>query len=831
MTPDAYIALRDELRVQLEKVLTFGNLPVDLTRNLESVKRRLTNSAFSIALIGTPESGTSTTFNAICDGREISPRGCGIRRSACKLSAKSLSDAEAEEYALLEWKREEELLLTVISLIAPRLRQKVPDRFSSMCECEMIHDLRLSNRDDVILIRSCLDEEWSKYKEDPCDYDSEDTDRVSRLFMSRLIVEFCGAQEYLNVIDSDATSPHGNVADHFCTKIRIHDLEQYAVFPLKWAECWAKGDANSFSANEAAFALLKGITCYLHSATLARLGCEITECPALFNSDSSTKITEDAMRSADLILYIATGHRIMSNYDLQVLKAIKRAGQEHKLLIAVNTQIQRERFLSTIATADVAFLREAGFGGFDMDSLFVYNSLLGLCAKNGRAIKNDTFEQVSAERFVRVARACDDSYPDDVTSLWPMVVEDSLCCYLSRDEFAENKDSYIADVTALGELSGLNKIFDAIEDRIVQKKAGGLLVSGGSKRIDAAMEALECELDTEERMAPKTADAISAKSEVLETVSSKLKTILDPQLARPVTHDLFDRVILASIDDIADDLAERCANNLVILWDIFKSLLSKDAKKCALKSWLKPLVKDTVAKILSPALKGWISNVKSGDNIVWQTTLGVQRKNIVDSMHQICEAAGLGESSCLYGCPEDIAFRSDRGYASQDAMNHAAESIVANVTDFLLARAFPSVLNNMPTILVALSRMLVQVPIVDPISGIKNKLKLRFRAELAASFASSDAKEKLLDDCRKLILGMQKHLCDELEYTANSICANYSRRTRVGTTMSANSSIDRHNISGRTVRLKNEFIKPIRAWCRSFEKKVEAKLTNEAKSI
>ena len=56
---------------------------------------------FEIALVGDFQCGKSTFFNALCNGREIAPRGCGIKTSGCAVSVSVL--ARGKEYAELEW--------------------------------------------------------------------------------------------------------------------------------------------------------------------------------------------------------------------------------------------------------------------------------------------------------------------------------------------------------------------------------------------------------------------------------------------------------------------------------------------------------------------------------------------------------------------------------------------------------------------------------------------------------------------------------------------------------------------------------------------------------
>ena len=119
MTPENYSARRDELLSELQEILKIEGLPDKTAKELKAVSRKLVSNVFNIVLIGEFQGGKSTTFNSICDGREISPRGAMIKTSACKISAQNLPDPDAAEYAILEWKQESELIETIRKIIAP----------------------------------------------------------------------------------------------------------------------------------------------------------------------------------------------------------------------------------------------------------------------------------------------------------------------------------------------------------------------------------------------------------------------------------------------------------------------------------------------------------------------------------------------------------------------------------------------------------------------------------------------------------------------------------------------------------------------------------------
>ena len=63
--------------------------------------------SFEIALVGDFQCGKSTFFDALCSGRDIAPRGGGVKTSACAVSV-CVSNG-AHEYAEIEWYSPDEL--------------------------------------------------------------------------------------------------------------------------------------------------------------------------------------------------------------------------------------------------------------------------------------------------------------------------------------------------------------------------------------------------------------------------------------------------------------------------------------------------------------------------------------------------------------------------------------------------------------------------------------------------------------------------------------------------------------------------------------------------
>ena len=80
--------------------------------NYENPADKLKADTYTLVLIGAFQSGKSTLFNYLCDGRELSPvgpGGGGIRTSGCQVTAHSIKEGEKER-AEITWRSPAELL-------------------------------------------------------------------------------------------------------------------------------------------------------------------------------------------------------------------------------------------------------------------------------------------------------------------------------------------------------------------------------------------------------------------------------------------------------------------------------------------------------------------------------------------------------------------------------------------------------------------------------------------------------------------------------------------------------------------------------------------------
>ena len=80
MDARTYEQRRDELVRLIDKALALGAIPAKTGAALGAVRRKVYENQFRIVLVSGFECGKSTTFNLLCGGQEISPRGAQLIR-------------------------------------------------------------------------------------------------------------------------------------------------------------------------------------------------------------------------------------------------------------------------------------------------------------------------------------------------------------------------------------------------------------------------------------------------------------------------------------------------------------------------------------------------------------------------------------------------------------------------------------------------------------------------------------------------------------------------------------------------------------------------------
>ncbi len=177
ISPEVYTQKRNELIELINKIVEINGIDSAEKEKFITTQNKLRENQFNITLIGEYQGGKSTLFNALCDGREISPRGANTKTSAICITATNIANKNEQEYAIVEWKTDKNLLDTIA--IAPLLGKISAEQFGvKLKENEKFNFSKYFNFNDTrhikILLNSLDELEKEQKKITPSNREEDD---------------------------------------------------------------------------------------------------------------------------------------------------------------------------------------------------------------------------------------------------------------------------------------------------------------------------------------------------------------------------------------------------------------------------------------------------------------------------------------------------------------------------------------------------------------------------------------------------------------------------------------------------------------------------------
>lgn len=606
-----YTSRRDSLLHIIDKVLALDELSEKEREYFNAVKRRLVSDAFSIVLIGEFQGGKSTTFNALCDGREISPRGAMLKTSAISITATNLADLAADEYAEIEWKTPRQLLET-IDFVATMLTPG--DLGVEVAEGESFDPadhFDFDNPAHVGKVQEIIERIEAGIKPE------ERIDLQEQLRVGKLIVAFYGNAHIAALRRRD--------------RYTVADVAAFATFPRRWNRRWRESRPawEIFSPQESVFAFVSGVHVFIHSVELMKLGCSVTDAPGLFASKYDTAVAMNAMASANAVLYLLGGETAMGQSDERALTALaSRKELRDKTFFALNrkkTAIVTENILD----ADTDRISEIFHRDVEVRE---YHSLLFLLAQSGRMYLEGMLPGDSAARFMAVA-AQNGFEADTFDGLWALIV---------RNIGAATGDGALQQVNALDmatvELcearSEAAPMFADITQRLVREKAYSILVANGLVRIEKALLGVYKRYKAREQRArgilASGQKALNESVEALEGFNRRIEEIVNDEISSELISEI---AALAFREEVASDSAVSHMTMKLALeipkkmnfkaqanaaWGRFlgkigaKEMSAESRRE--LNNKLSPIVRDIITGVLNERITTWTRLFASGQN-------------------------------------------------------------------------------------------------------------------------------------------------------------------------------------------------------------------------
>lgn len=601
---DKYTEFRDELVGIIDEFVTH-KAEVDpqgkSIQQLSSVRKRLMESQFEIALIGEFQGGKSTTFNALCGGREISPRGLGtggVKTSAAVITAQNIAGNETRngmnEWAEITWLKKS----TLQKRIAYALNLEDKEVLPSVAELE-----------------NAAKTAWKNLS-------AADDDNVRDILqVATLQLRLLKSKEFDSMIKRNL--------------VAIDEFQKYVQFPKDWEMRWGeKGYDADFTIEECLFAALDSVLVRIHSEYLQRLGCRITDCPGLFVSKWDTDRAFKVMSRSNAVWYLLNGNKEMGQEQKRVLQSIRQVGWHPKCFFTLNVKGD-ESSTNAILRANIAKIKNAGFNV--ENRVFKYNAAVAFrlaqleCIANGRFGKRDV--DCLAVESVNRKNAYDDLLKKFSTDNGPeriKAVRQLIYNVLVPTGFSDPEHFTMTDAELVADLelfAGLKNIVRSLERHVISNKAASILLGDkGKLQTDGAIQycgsgAELCKQVLEILRGDKRAEEEAAKRDFAEAQKkwkedeerfSKFKKSVEKEFRFLDENKHLDDLFLADFydwawHDIHNSAQEAAISSTLEEWKRFKGHWLKsnnDVKEAATKR-----IKEKFSTIFKLALDAYAKHL------------------------------------------------------------------------------------------------------------------------------------------------------------------------------------------------------------------------------
>lgn len=638
---------RNELLALLNEA-TKLEIPEKYAEELRQTARKCQEDAFEIALVGEFQGGKSTTFNALCDGRDISPRGHGIKTSAAVVTAQNIAGTETNnglaEWAEVSFKTAPAIVLGMSTLLRRPLAgsdefRRLNADLSDEAFAEAIADsdrfpslVNLDDADHRSLLQTAVNSLWKRWNDNRA---SLSDDELDELRIATLQLRFYDSPEYRALTAR--------------TVLGVGEFQKLIAFPKDWAIRWTAGVDSAFTLEEIAFVFVHSVLVRLHSENLRRLGCRITDCPGLFANAYDTKVAERTIANADAVWYLINGEKQIGQKDLEIVRKIADMGMLGKIEATCNLKGPHEQKMAEILPATKAALANAGH---DVEVL-PYNARLAFLAMQGSLLMNP----VSKANFTDMDEANMRMDAKDKTgtavpsAMWVKMV--SRLGVTTELSDVEDIDVLDADSVALVRRESLlDGVLSRLETEIIPKKARSILVDKGSDRAAKALAAFEGVLKATENAAEAKETEWKVKVEEarrqLAEFVDRAKTIIERSAFVDSKDDLVRHLVMDIVDVALDD--EFCdvlaADVSIVLRTTGRQFfLTRKAMEQELVQALTPVMAEDFRNSLTRAIGVWKSNADTNS----LERLRRAADNVCADIHDLWEDRKLDGSDFLKG--------------------------------------------------------------------------------------------------------------------------------------------------------------------------------------
>lgn len=475
-----------ELADKLELPLIHAAEIVDRPRedNLAETRTKLELDRFSLVLIGAFQSGKSTLFNYLCDGRELSPvgpAGGGIRTSGCRVAAHSVNEGGIE-YAMVAWRSKEQLLRSLGTplLAYYELKGTKADKVGYLTD----DVVNLADEQSRMQLASYA---WKELYEEEITPETP----VELLRFTLIICYF-----YPEFRERISCGVHQTDVDSaVCV----------SSYPQDWEHRWDRMSGENdtvkepndirrvFRADDVAFAFCGGVDFHLDCGNLRALGCSIYDCPGLFISDWDTEIAKECIRNSDAILYQFSGDKAPTQSDWDAIQETLRVcvtfGGKEKMIFGVNLKVPQNAWGRIEKNSVLPKFHQFGF-----DSPRIHAIHAGIALRGYEAMRLDYNDlPLASRRAIAVDLKEWEREDSDENVVW-YLRNKQLRKYISNlTEFEQDLDDYLNDTNKIdiNKLSKLHRVDDLLEHAksfAEERKYSSMLIHQGTRALKQDVE-------------------------------------------------------------------------------------------------------------------------------------------------------------------------------------------------------------------------------------------------------------------------------------------------------------------------------------------------------
>ena len=851
-----YEQKRNELIGLLNETSTL-KIPEKYAQELAASAKKCLENSFDIALIGEFQGGKSTTFNALCDGRDISPRGLGgggIKTSAAAISAQNIADNETKE-GLSEWaevtfKTPYALALGMYDVLGVRLADNsnfralsqmkdddfnIPESFASLFNIEDNKYLQFA-KETIAGI-------WNEWEEDRAKFSEDELDQLR---ISTLVTRFYGTPEYKKMIQK--------------TVLPIDKFQNLVAFPKDWAIRWGNGADASFNIEEISFVFLDSVLVRLHSENLERIGCRITDCPGLFANAYDTNVAMKTIHASDGIWYLINGEKQIGEKDLKIIKTINSMGMKDKINATCNLKGPHEQKINEVMPVTKQTLQNAGYSV----ELFPYNARLAFLATQGKLILEhpEKFSEKDKECMIVDAKPKAGTEPDPKT-MWVKMVK-----RLGGNTELENLEEIsLLDEDSVAEVrnaSYLDGILGRLEHDVIEKKAKSILIDNGSKRAAGALLQYEGDLEAIETAAKQHEDEALAKldeakkelNDFIVEINKRLdkspfvadKKVYARQIANEMVQLLFEGDELTK--EFADKVARLLATKIVRKDYVF----DKDKFAKQIKDIMTPRFAEIYKKATIKAVEKW----KSSKDGTFQN-MKHQVENFCNDIHALWRDRKMDSNNFLkqldFTALDDAKIMefvntniSDKIFASNTDLSKIAEDkrygLFSVVVDLLKSIGLGVLSASIVALLlgpagwisasvgavVALVKMIVdknksEKELEDKINKVRDEIYPGIFKPMLNFFNSYEQRKNFAEPYETFFSEIQDDLANKIRGSLKNIEKDFHKERYIPAVIEVRKSQDeKDRIAAENNRIRTTEIEPLRKKIQEFEKRATAEL-------